>query len=199
MAADGPVRDRGEPVRAAPRRRHRPRRGVAVVAAAAADAVRYPGYLAGRRRHQLRDARAGPPDARPRPQPDHRALRGAVRPARRDRRHPRRHRAPARPGRRADRRRCRHGRDRRCHGVGHHRDARRLHRRPSRGRSVGSRRGIAHPAPVASAQRGRPPLRTRGRPGHFGGCHRPLRSPARRDRRGSGRADPDRLAGRSAA
>ena len=85
-------------LRAAAGHRHRPDRGVAVVDAAAAAAERHPRHLAGRRRHQLRDARDRASDARPRPQPDHRRLQGSVRRTGGDGRHPRRHRAQARPG-----------------------------------------------------------------------------------------------------
>ena len=62
----------------------------------------------------------------------------------RDGRHPRRHRAPARSGRRADRRRCGDRGDRRRDGCGQHRGARRLHRRAAGGGGMGPGRGLAH-------------------------------------------------------
>ena len=96
-AGDHPARHRRAAIRSAAGHRHRPDRGVAVVDAAAAAAQRHPRDLARRRRHELRDARARPPDARPRPQPDHRRLQGALRGAGGDGRHARRHRAQARP------------------------------------------------------------------------------------------------------
>ena len=73
-----------------------PNAAVAVVVAPPADAVRHPADLTGGRRHQLRDARTRPSDARPRQQPHPRRLRGAVRRTGGDRGHPRRHRAQAR-------------------------------------------------------------------------------------------------------
>ena len=198
MAAGGGRRDGRAAVRAATGHRDRPRRRVALVAAAQAAAVRNPRHVAGGGRDQLRDAGAGPPDARPRPRPDHRRLRRAVRPARRDRRHPRRHRAQARPGRRVDRRRGRDRGDRRRDGCVEHRGARRFHRRPAGGRGVGCGGGIAHPTAAAPAQRGRSSLRACGGPGHFGGRAGSVRRAARRHRRGSGVADVDRLARRPA-
>ena len=96
-AGDHPARHRRDPVRPAAGHRHRPDSGVAVVDAAAAAAQRHPRDLARRRRHELRDARARSPDARPRPQPDHRRLQGSLRRAGGDGRHARRHRAQARP------------------------------------------------------------------------------------------------------
>ena len=110
---------------------------------------RHPRDLACRRRHELRDARTRSPDARPRPQPDHRRLQGSLRRAGGDGRHARRHRAQARPPRRAHRRRRRDRGDRRHHGCGHHRGARHHHRPDAGGGGVGSRRGVADPAPAA--------------------------------------------------
>ena len=105
--------------------------------------------LARRRRHQLRDARVRSPDARPRPQPDHRRLQGSLR-------------EPGEtvvtlddverkldPARCANRRRRCDRRDRRHHGCGHHRGARHHHRPAARGGGVGSRGGVADPAPAA--------------------------------------------------
>ena len=63
--------------------------------------------LAGRRRHQLRDARAGPAAARLRRRPADRRHRRAPGPAGRDADHARRRRAPARPRRPAHHRRLR--------------------------------------------------------------------------------------------
>ena len=57
-----------------------PARAVAVVDAPQVAAVRHPADLAGGRRHQLRDARTRPPDARPRPRPDHTAVSGCASP-----------------------------------------------------------------------------------------------------------------------
>ncbi len=51
---------------------------------------------------------------------------------------------------------------------------------------LGPRRRLAHPAPAAPAQRGRPALRARGGPRRLGRRAGPLRHPARRHRRGSG-------------
>ena len=89
-------------------------------------------------------------------------------------------------------------------GVGQHRDARRLHRRAAGGRGVGPGGGVPHRATAAPAQRGRPPLRARGRPGHLGGRAGPLRhacsprSPAARssDTLTDWRGDPPRTTGR---
>ena len=55
-----------DPVRSAAGHGHRPDRGVPMVDAAAAAAVRHPRDLACRGRHELRDARVRSPDARPR-------------------------------------------------------------------------------------------------------------------------------------
>ena len=84
-------------------------------------------------------------------------------------RDPRRRRTQARSGGRADRRRGRDGGHRRRDGCGQHRDKRRVHRRAAGGRGVGSRCGVPHAAAAAPGQRGRPALRTRCRPGDFGG------------------------------
>ena len=56
------------------------------------------------------------------------------------------------PARRPHRRRRGHGGHRRNHGLGHHRNAGRLNRCAAGGRGVGSRCGVAHPAPVAHVQ-----------------------------------------------
>ena len=79
VAGDDRTGHRGAALRIAAGHRDRPESPVAVVDSAQAAAQRHPGHFACGRCHQLRDARTGPPDARPRPQPDLRRVPGALR------------------------------------------------------------------------------------------------------------------------
>ena len=114
------------PLRRPPGHRPRPHRADAVVDAPSPAAVRDAPDLAGRRRHQLRDARARPADARLRRDAgcsgDDRGPPGR---RRREDHDPRRRPARARPRRRPRHRRLRPDRARRDHGRRQHRGRRR--------------------------------------------------------------------------
>lgn len=92
-----------------------------------------PLHLPGRRRHQLRDARARAPAARVRHQGHPGRPGGAQGEAGREADHPGRRRAHARPGRRGDRRRQRRHLAGRHHGWREHRDHAGEHGRAARG------------------------------------------------------------------
>ena len=145
--------------------RARSRRADPGLDGAAAAAVRHALDLAGRRRHQLRDARDRPAAARLRPRqaaPARSRVRRATAGGEAD--HPRRRRAHPRPRGPRRHRRLRADRARRGHGRRVHRDRRRHHRRRARGRALGPGGRRPHRAPAPAAQRGRAALRARRRP-----------------------------------
>ncbi len=162
----GPRRGPGRlpAVRAAPGHRPGRDRADAVVDAAAADAGRHPLDLPGRRRHQLRDARARAPAARVRHQGHPGRPGGAPGEAGREADHSGRRRAHARPGRRDHRRRQRRHLARRHDGRREHRDHAGEHRRAARGGALEPGRDQPHRAPAQAVLRGRQAVRAVHRP-----------------------------------
>lgn len=170
-----------------------PTGGVAVVVAAPPAAVRHPRHLAGRRRHQLRDARTRPPDARPRSQADHLAV-STCGSRTRGRRSPStcRELSWIRPRSRSA---TMHVSVRRrggwAPGTTEVRDTTTDVLLEAAG--PGSGRGVAHATSSAPRERGQPSLRAVRRPGDLAGRAGPLCRAAGRNRRWCSRTHADRL------
>ena len=180
------------------RDRLRPDRAQPALAGAARAAGRDAPDLARRRRHELRDARAGQPDPRLRRRPAAGADRGPPGAPGRDPDHARRH--PPHPLDRgpADHRRLRADRSCRGHGRREHRAQRRHFHRRDRGRALHAGRHLPHPEAAQAADRGREALGAWCRPDAAGRGRRPggraagaLRRRHRRRRRDRGRRGAD--------
>ena len=159
----------------------------------AARALRRPLARARRRRHQLRDARARPADARLRPPPaqgpHHRRAR---RPRGRDDQDPRRRRAEARPLDADDLRLRAPQRRRRHHGRRGLRHRARHHLRPPRKRALRARLHQVHRLEARPRERVQLPLHPRRRQGPRGLRLAPRRAPPAAARRREGRQGPRR-------
>ena len=168
--------------------RLRPVRADARLAGHADPAGRDAPDLAGRRRHQLRDARDRPPDPRLRRRPPAGTARRTTRCRGGAAAHPRRHRPRAVDRGPRGLRRLRRDRSRWRDGRRDHRDLRGDDHGRGRGGALGPGLDVPHRQAPQAHLRGRQAQRARRRPDHLRGRRRPRRRAADDLRRRHGRA-----------